>query len=100
MLVSSVEPRTFENDVSSDFEKPIEFRYDRIVYFALVLSDIRRRQDGFCLFSDAVQTVLICCAAAEPANPDATRNCSKRRFHLGQSSGVRKLNGSGGSSRS
>ena len=73
MLVSSVEPRTFENDVSSDFEKPIEFRYDRIVYFALVLSDIRRCQDGFNFFSDAVQkgTNFLCSCGACQSGCDA-----------------------------
>ena len=40
--------------------------------------------------------VLICLKSASPSSPEATRNCWKHRFHSGQSSGVLKLNGSGG----
>ena len=42
------------------------------------------------------RSVLTCVSSSSLRNPDATRNCSKRRRHLGHLSGELKLNGGRG----
>ena len=96
-LVSTVELSPFEDDVSSDFEEPVQLGYDSFIVFSLSLSvmlvEVSTSSASSPMQYSSVLTVL---ALSPRSSPVALRYWLKRRFHFGHSSGHLKSNRPGG----
>ena len=81
-------------------EESLLFGYNCIIHLPLSFSDVCQIKNSFDLFPETIEEVADFFGASSPARSDATQNCSKRRFHRGQSSGFLKLNDPCGCKRS
>ena len=98
-LTAAVELCAFKYHVLSYLEERVELVQDRRVRLSLLCRDVGGLEVVFCVFTHTVAQCAYLSSSSSSARPDARRNCSNRRRHLGHSSGSAKLNEEGSCKR-
>ena len=92
-LVPAIEPCSLEYYVLPYLEEGIEF--NGRVHFFVICCNIGRGENIVCFLPKAVEQRVDLLDSSSVESPEATQNCSKCFFHLGQLSGCLKSNDSG-----